>query len=92
MQLNTLFVFSRGQDVNPVFLVKAQGPLAGTVISSVRYKNRAYYVHICHSSEGQIESFIKKVSDVVSVEKQEPIHGIDVYYASNKDPRYATQV
>lgn len=92
MQLNSLFVFARGQDINPVFLIKAQSPLAGIIINSVRYKGGAYYVHMCHSSEAQIKSFIERVSDVVSVNKQEPIHGIDVYYTENKVREYETQV
>lgn len=92
MQLRTLFVFKHGEAISPYFLIRAQAPLAGTIIADVVFKNGAYYVCICHESNKQIESFMEKVSTVVDLEKQDSVQGMDIYAATNKDPRYATQV
>jgi len=92
MSLKTLFVFSKGEAINPVFLIKAQTPLAGTIIADVIFKNGAYYVCIYHNSYKQIESFVETVSDILDLEKQDSCLGLGIYHAINKNPTYATQI
>lgn len=85
MNIQSLFVFSKGMEISPFCLVYAQSPLAGTIISYVRYYKGAYYLQIDHNTEAQINGYLEKIRKYMNVDKKASVEDKEIYYVSEKE-------
>ncbi|QDH49079.1 hypothetical protein PHYNN_150 [Pantoea phage Phynn] len=83
-RIQSLFGFPYGAAISPFCLLVAQSPLGGTTISRVYHHKGRMYMLIEHNTKPQIETYIQRVSEYVSVVAHPPYEDIDIYYVREK--------